>query len=158
MSMKTRRRFRLLIALGILGLAATALAWLSSPRPLSPPEAAVVGTWLSPRQPDGSSTAVILNPNRSCRVRWLDAAGQNDPQQLPQNGRWRVKGETLVIDTRRPRVASRLFGGTPPPGHEWSFEVADEALVHGPRSGAPVVLRRSAEAPGQRPEHGADGR
>ena len=116
MSIKQRRRFRLLIALGVLSLAGAALvAWLFSARPLSPPEAAVVGTWLGPRQPDGSYTAVILNSDRSSRVRWLDAAGQDDPQQPPQDGRWRFEGRTLVVDTRRPRALS-LLGGNGSPG------------------------------------------
>jgi hypothetical protein len=67
---------------------------------------------------------VILNRDRSRHVRWLDAAGQDDAQQPPQDGRWRVEGGTLLVDTRRPRIVSML-GGTGPPGHEWSFEVAE---------------------------------
>src|SRR4051794_13037004 len=93
-------RLRLLVALGGAGLVAVAVTiWGLSPRPLSPAEAAIVGEWLSPRQPDGSSTAVVLNPDRTCRVRWLASAGQDDPAQPPQDGRWRVEGRTLFVDT-----------------------------------------------------------
>jgi hypothetical protein len=146
---KRRNRVRLLIAVGVLGLAGAAVAlWLLSPQPLSPAEAAVVGTWLSPRQPDGSSTAVVLNPDRTCRVRWVDAAGQDDPGQPPRDGWWRIEGGKVVVDTRRPRV---LPVGDRPPWWEWSFEVAGETLVHGPQSVAPVVLRRSQDGRGAEP-------
>src|SRR5262249_19402213 len=107
---------------------------------------AVVGTWLSPRQPDGSSTAVALNPDRTCRVRWLDAAGQDDPQQPPRDGWRRIEGRTVVVDPRRPRWLPR---GSRPAWWEWSCEVVGETLVHGSESGATVVLRRPADAPEQ---------
>src|SRR5882724_4615296 len=94
-------RFRVLLILTVSSMALCAALWVFWVPPLSADEAALVGEWLSPVQPDGSSTAVVLNPDRTCRVRWLDAAGDDDKASPPQLGRWRVAGGKLYVDTRR---------------------------------------------------------
>src|SRR4051794_16058730 len=102
--MRQLHRSRLGLAVGGLALVAILTAvtvWVFLPRPLPPDEAAVVGDWQTPTQPDGSSTVIALNSDRTCRVRWLDAAGGDDPGSPPQNGRWRIDRGVVVVNTRR---------------------------------------------------------
>src|SRR5262249_46645780 len=101
--------------------------------------------WLTPTQPDGSSTALVLNPDRTCRLRWLDAGGGEAPNTPPQEGRWRVEGGTLVVDTRR-TTGLEFSGGDlrrRRSGHTWSFAVVEGGLIHGRESPKPVTLRRA---------------
>src|SRR6516225_5543375 len=129
------KRWGLLIILGGL-LLGGATVWVWWPRPLSPAEAAVVGTWFTPTQPDSSSTTLLLRPNRICQVRWLGAAGNEQPAQPPRDGHWRVEGETLIVTTYREsgllwslaRVLARALGGKPSE-QVWDFAVADGGLV-----------------------------
>src|SRR5262245_49500522 len=78
-AMRWFQRSRLLVVLGGLSLIVGAVAvWGFQARPLGPTEVPLVGAWLTPTQPDGSSTVLILNPDRTCRIRWLDATGGED--------------------------------------------------------------------------------
>src|SRR3954470_23646587 len=97
---RSKRVRIMLVVVGLLAASAAASNWLA--RRLSPAEETFVGTWATrPRpQPDGAVAALLLRPDRTCRVRWLDAAGNEKPARPPLNGDWRVQGGWLMADMR----------------------------------------------------------
>jgi len=146
--MLQRKHLRRLFLFGGLSLILAALAvWVFRTPSLPPAQAALVGAWVTPPQPDGSSTVLVLHPDRSCRLRWLDGAGNEDSAQPSQEGRWRVEGETLHVDTRRSHGAQLTSDGlvVHRSGHVWAFAIQEDTLVHGPKSTSPVTLRRQEQ-------------
>lgn len=144
----SRRTWLGLLLAGL--LLGAAVVWIVWTKQLARAEAAVVGTWITPLQPDGFATALLLRSDRTCRVRWLDRAGHDTKfAHPPREGRWWVEGGTLFIDTdtsiepswfdfrRRSKRAALA----------WPFAIEEETLVLGPQTNTPVTLRRNADTP-----------
>jgi len=139
---------RLLVFLGVplLGAGVLWMGWVQAHR-LAPGEAAVVGTWLTPLQPDGFSTVILLRPDRTCRVRWLDGAGKDTkPGHPPREGRWWVNGASLFVDVSlQPSwLEDSTQRRTKRAALAWPFAIQEETLVLGPQTNTPVTLRRKA--------------
>jgi len=154
-----RRKHLLLVSmiLGVLFLSAAAY-WLSRPRHLAPDEAALVGTWLCQPQPGGPCTVLLLNPDRTCRIRWLDSAGNEEQARSPLPGRWGIQGGRLVVAAFHGVRWSGLLGslardlGIEERGGAWAFGIEGGRLVFGPGSDSPVNLRRSVDVSPRKPE------
>ena len=144
--MLRNKRFQLLIILS--GLFLGIAAWILWPQQLTPTEATVIGTWTTPLQPDGFATVVLLRPDRTCRVRWLDHAGEDTKRaHAPREGRWWVEGETLFVDTSVERPWFEFASRKNRAAQAWPFAIEDETLVFGQQANAPLTLRRSPDAP-----------
>lgn len=95
--MSRKNWLRLVLGVLLLGASAVVLEFLV--KRLAPSKAAFAGTWITASQPDGFATAMVLRPNGTCRVRWLDGAGNDTkPGHPPREGRWWLRGETLFVD------------------------------------------------------------
>ena len=141
------RKNWLRLFLGVLLLGASAVVLDFWAQRLAPSKAAFAGTWITASQPDGFATAMLLRPNGTCRVRWLDGAGNDTkPGHPPREDRWWLRGETLFVDasvepswfdfkTRRENVAQA-----------WPFTIQEESLVFGAVSNTPTTLSRVADA------------
>ena len=71
--MSRKNWLRLFLGVMLLGASAMVLDfWVQR---LASSKAAFAGTWITASQPDGFATAMLLRPNGTCRVRWLDGAG-----------------------------------------------------------------------------------
>jgi hypothetical protein len=121
--------------------------WLFWPPGLAPSEVSVVGEWATPQQEDGFSTNLVLLPDRTCLVRWIDGAG-NDTKagHPPREGQWWIEDGTLFVD---PSLTPAWRGVVEFINRKkrakfaaWPLAIQDEALVLGPMTKTPVILRR----------------
>jgi hypothetical protein len=139
--------WRSLVLSGLLLFAATVLSYRTSQ--LVPAEAAIVGTWTTPRQPDGTSTVLQLRPDRTVGIRWLHAAGNDTKDGLPpREGKWWVENETLFVDARlQPHWFERPpWKRTPARATAWRLAIQDGSLILGAQSTNPITLTKVMEA------------
>lgn len=152
-----RKHLPLVVILGILSLSA-ATYWLSRPRQLAPAERELVGTWVGQPMPGGPCTVLLLNKDRTCRIRWLDTDGKEERARPQLSGRWWVEGGTLTVDALHGVRGGGLLGsvarefGMGQTGDSWSFAIEGGRPVLGLGSNSPVTLHRSAEAPPRMPQ------
>jgi hypothetical protein len=141
-----RKTWSLLLLCGL--LLGAVLIWIVWTKQLAPAEAAIVGTWITPLQPDGFATALLLRPDRTCRVRWLDRDGKGTKlAHPPREGRWWLEEGTLFVDTSVEPSWFDFQSRRKNAELAWPFDIREETLVLGPRTKMPVTLRRDADAP-----------
>jgi hypothetical protein len=152
-AMLQKKWLPLSIVLGGLALG-IATVWLFWTQQLTPIEARVIGTWISLPQRDGFSTLMLVRPDRTCQVRWLDGAGNDTkPGHPPRDSNWWIDGTVLFVD-----VAGQPSWFEPGwwdfQGREktavlyaWRFAIQEESLVLGRPKYAPITLRRQQDAP-----------
>jgi hypothetical protein len=146
-----RRRKRLLIGLTVAGLlAACATSFFFLAGRLSPVERALVGRWDSPVLQDGSTSTLELRPDRSCRVRLLDGAGNETSDNPPWDGYWGVESGLLVVEVREPAAPFRSIAGALGirlSANVRTFVIEENELVQDPGSLGGVTLHRAGDEP-----------
>jgi hypothetical protein len=140
-----RNRLPLLVLPGALLLVGSAAWKLGTPR-LTSTEAAIQGLWSSAPQTDGLSTTMLLRPDRTCQVRWLNRAG-GDGRAPHECRRWWVEGGTLFVEQSRAPGWFELQARstTAPKVWLWRFAIQEDTLLFARQNNAPMTLRRSYE-------------
>lgn len=138
--MLPRNRRPLIVLLAALLLVGAAVWKFGSPR-LTSTEAATLGLWSSAPQPDGLSTTMLLRPDRTCQVRWLNQAGGDGRPPHECRGWW-VEGGTLYVDQSRGPGLLEFKARSMTAARVWRFAIQEDSLMFARLNNGPIALRR----------------
>jgi hypothetical protein len=84
---------------------------------------------------------MLLRPDRTCQVRWLNQAG-GDGRAPYECHRWWVEGGTLFVDRSRVMGLFELQARSTTAAKVWRFATQEDTLLFALHDNAPVALRR----------------